>query len=121
MSRRFRHFKDVTVNEIPGLFQYQAPGFRISKGARGLPVFEYRVWWLAYLPVSSDLKTPASPQMNNYVTALCEALKPTPMVPRQTLGGLVYECYIDGQGIMDEGLLQTPSLIALPITILNGI
>lgn len=120
MSRRMRHFTDVKPEEIPALFQFQAPGFTIEKAQRSLPVFRYRVWWMVYLPVSQNLGNPTSPQMNNYVTALTQALTPSVAEPRITLRGLVYECYLDGQGLMDEGLLTTPSLIALPITILHG-
>jgi hypothetical protein len=120
MSRRWRHFKDVSPNDMPALFQYQLPGFTVEKGARSLPVFRFRFYWMVYLPVSAGMNSPTSPVINNYMTALIKALLPTPTMPRNTLGNLVYDCYIDGQGLMDEGLLQTPSLIGLPITILTG-
>lgn len=119
-SRRWRHFKDVTPDQMPALFQYQLPGFTVEKGARSLPVFRFRFYWMVYLPASAGPNNPTSPVMNNYMTALIQQLLPTPMMPRNTLGNLVYDCYIDGQGVMDEGLLQTPSLIGLPITILTG-
>lgn len=120
MNRRFRHFKDVPPDEIPALFQYQMPGFSIARAVRSLPVFVFEFRWMVYLPVSSSLDDPTSPTMNNYVTALIRSLLPTPAMPRNTLGGLVYDCYMDGQGLMDEGLLQTPSLISIPIKVLTG-
>lgn len=121
MSRRMRHFNDVTPEEIPAFFQFQAPGRNTEGGVRGLPVHRLKVFWICYLPGSQGLDDVVSPTMNNYYDALSNAL----LVPfggmKNTLGGLVTNCYEDGQGINDEGLLTTPSLIVIPITILTGI
>lgn len=126
MSRRMRHFNDVTPDEIPGFFQFQAPGRNTEGGVRGLPVHRLKVYWICYLPGSQGLDDVVSPMMNQYYDALSNALLTNyPRGPngisRNTLGGLVTNCYEDGQGINDEGLLTTPSLIVIPITILTGI
>jgi len=121
MSRRMRHFNDVPPEEIPAFFQFQAPGRSTEGGVRGLPVHRLKVFWICYLPGSQGLDDVVSPTMNNYYDALSNAL----LVPfggmKNTLGGLVTNCYEDGQGLNDEGLLTTPSLIVIPITILTGI
>lgn len=126
MSRRMRHFNDVPSSEIPAFFQFQAPGRNTEGGVRGLPVHRLKVYWIAYLPGSQGLNDTVSPTMNRYYDALSNSLLPTgpPIMQnqlRQTLGGLVTNCYEDGQGINDEGLLTTPSLIVIPITILTGV
>ena len=120
MSRRMRHFNDVPAEQMPAFFQYQAPGVSTTKGERGLPVKKRRVLWIAYLPGSQSLDDTVSPAMNAYYDALSNLLLPDFTNPRQTLGGLCTACYEDGQGLADEGLLTTPSLIVIPITILNG-
>ena|ERR1700731_284928 len=122
MSRRMRHFKDVAAEEIPALFQYQSPGGRTAEGVRGLPVRRIKVSWIVYLPGSSGPDDPVSPTMNLYQDALSNVLLAN-LNPqnRNTLGGLVTNCYEDGQGVFGEGLLTTPSLIVIPITILTGI
>lgn len=126
MSRRMRHFKDVTVNDVPALFQFQSPTWSLSEGVRGLTVRKLRVAWFIYLPGSQGLNDPVSPRMNQYYDALSNALlSNAPQGPngisRNTLGGLVTNCYQDGEVWVDEGLLETQSLIKIPITILTGI
>lgn len=126
MSRRFRHFKDVPSELQPAFFQMQRLPRETDGGERSLPKRKMFVWWLVYLPGSPDLNTPCSPLMNRYYDALSNALLTNlPRGPQglsnNTLGGLVTRCYEDGRGYFDEGLLTTPSLIAIPITITTGI
>lgn len=126
MSRRMRHFKDVGAEIMPAFFQFQAPGRETNQGVRGLPVHRLEVRWIVYLPGSKGLNDAVSPRMNLYYDALSNALlSNSPQGPngisRNTLGGLVTNCYEDGRGIFDEGLLETQSLIVIPITILTGV
>lgn len=126
MSRRWRHFKDVDPDEMPAFFQTQLSGKTTRGGVRGLPVYEYKIRWCVYLPGSTSLDDVVSPAMNDYYDALSNCLLTNaPQGPngisRNTLGGLVSNCYEDGQVFFDEGLLVTPSLIVIPITILTGI
>jgi hypothetical protein len=136
MSRRFRHFKDVDPSMYPAFFQFQAPTRNTSGGVRKIPKEEIGVSWFVYLPGSQSFDDVVSPALNNYYDALSDALLTTLIVPGnpatvllngqragsgQTLGGLVTQCYKDGDGLTDEGLLDTPSLIHIPIKILVGI
>lgn len=122
MSRRMLHFDDVSPDDIPAFFQFQAPGINTTLGQRGIPVKKRKVFWIAYLPGAQDKSTSVAPAMNSYYDALSNALLPQAGPnAKQTLGGLCVNCYEDGQGMADEGLLTTPSLIVIPITILNGI
>ena len=99
-----------------------APGISTTRGERGIPVKKRKAYWIVYLPGSPDQDTVTSPLMNQYYDALSNALlPPLGSNARQTLGGLCVNCYEDGTGLADEGLLSTPSLIVIPITILNGI
>lgn len=123
MNRRMRNFPDVQPTEIPAFFQFQAPGFTIGEAVRGLPVYKRKVFWIVYLPGSAGLNDAVSPTMNKYYDALLNVLRPAGadlVQQRNTLGGLCINCYPEGQGITDEGLLTTPSLIVIPITILTG-
>lgn len=121
MSRRFRHFNDVKPEEMPAFFQMQFPGIKTERGERGIPVKKRRAYWAVYLPKSQGLNDVVSPLMNQYYDALSNVLLPGGPQGRQTLGGLCINAYEDGMGLADEGLLTTPSMILIPITILNGI
>ena len=133
VSRRFRHFKDVDPSLYPAFFQFQSPVRRTEGGVRKLPVETIGVSWFVYLPGSQDVNDVVSPALNNYYDVLSNALLTTSFVSGvavlngqhagmpQTLGSLVTQCYKDGDGLTDEGLLETPSLIRIPIKILVGI
>ena len=133
VSRRFRHFKDVDPSLYPAFFQFQAPVRVTTGGVRKLPVESIGVSRFVYLPGSQDFSDVVSPALNNYYDSLSDALLTTSFVNGvvslngqhagmpQTLGGLVTACYKDGDGLTDEGLLETPSLIHIPIKILVGI
>lgn len=125
MSRRWVHFNDVTPEMMPAMYQHQLPGRTIEKGVRGLPVHRLKVRWVVYLRGSSGPNDPVSPLINQYYDALSQALYaksgPNVGISINTLGGLCANCYEDGLGINDEGLLTTPSLIVIPITILTAI
>lgn len=121
MSRRMRMFKDVTPEMLPAFYQFQNPNRVTVGGERGLPKDMIGVSWIVYLPKSQGLNDVVSPALNNYYDALSKVLLPALGGQRQNLGGLVTSCYKDGQGLTDEGLLDTYSLIHIPIKILVGI
>lgn len=136
MSRRFQHFTNVAITSMPAFFQFQSPVRRTEGGDRGIPRDFIGVDWLVYLPGSTGPNDVVSPALNNYYDALSVALLTAAFDANgnvtvgarqaggiQTLGfsqGSV-NCYKDGDGLTDEGLLEPPSLIRIPIKILVGI
>lgn len=134
-SRRFVHFKDVPPEAMPAMYQFQSPIRSTTGGVRGLPRQEIGVSWFVYLPKSTGPDDVVSPALNQYFDALTQALLTTTFdtagnpkvggmpagLRRQDLGiGPGINCYVDGSGLTDEGLLDTPSLIIIPIKILTG-
>lgn len=133
-SRRFVHFKYVAPESMPALYQYQNPVTTTTGGVRGLPRQEIGVSWFVYLPKSNGPDDVVAPVLNQYWDALTQALLTTtfdsqgnaipnskPAGGQQTLGiSPTINCYVDGAGLRDEGLLDTPSLIIIPIKILTG-
>jgi hypothetical protein len=121
MSRRWLPWDQMNAEQSPGFFQRQ-PRFAVAGGDRGLPKFTLRVEWYVYLTTDpADLQTVTATPINNYATALINAILPTLQGQRQTLGGLVENAYIDGEVLIDEGLLSSPAVLLIPITILTGL
>ena len=120
-SRRFQHWELTNENDWPCFYQFQEPARNVSGGARGLPVHRMKVLWIMYLRKSAGPDDPISPLLNQYYDALTNVLMPSFEGTKQTLGELVIDCFQDGDALTDEGLLDTPSLISIPITILIGI
>jgi hypothetical protein len=120
-SRRWIAWDQMTAEQSPAFFQRE-PSFAISGGVRGLPKFEFKAEWYLYLTTDpGDLTTVTSTPLNNYATALVNAIMPSIQGTKQTLGGLVENAYIDGRVIVDEGLVSSPAVLFIPITILAGL
>lgn len=132
MSRRFVNFDQAQPYSF---YQFQSPVRKSTGGERPLLVSHIGVLWIVYLPNAAG-PTDAdkvSPILNNVYDLLSYALRTTGFdslgnavfegqlagMP-QTLGGLVTQCYEDGDGLTDEGLLSTPSLVVVPIKLLIG-
>jgi hypothetical protein len=122
MSRRWIPWSSTSAYNCPALFLMEQPG-TAAGGERGLTkwVMRFGVW--VYLNINTDdYQTVVSTALNNYFDAIDAALAPQPpgQNQRQTLGGLVQSCFIDGTPVIDEGLLAPPSLLFIPVTVITG-
>jgi hypothetical protein len=123
LSRRYVPFSERTDLEDAELYQVELNQTGKQTGHFGLTKWDMKALWVCYFPVDTDdLKTLTSPTLNNYLDALEAAMQPvTGAGPKQTLGGLVNNAFIDGDVIIDEGLNSgPPALISIPITINVG-
>lgn len=119
-SRRIQSFADVAPNSMPAIFQVKKNEQYIDAGT-GVPtkkIMLLDLYIYAWEPLNSAI--PAT-QMNSLLDALDTALKPLPSMlsgTQQTLGGLVYDCQIDGTIETDEGTLGQKSVAIVPIKII---
>jgi hypothetical protein len=112
-SRRLQHVNDYDVSNMPACFQNQT-GAGSQGGKTGLPRNRLTVDWYVYLPAGDET---AATKLNEYVGYLAGALAPTTPGTKQTLGGLVEDCYIEGNIEMYEGVLHDRAVIIMPIVI----
>lgn len=122
ISRRLRHFNNVTDLERPALFITQG---NQSEGAiKGLNAkIELEAEVYLYIH-EADRNIPPSSQLNLYIDKLREAIKPEfpEMCEYQTLGGLVEHCWIDGTIEVYEAvenMLDDQGIAIIPIRILT--
>ena len=71
-----------------------------------------------YIYVKGDGKTSQTPVINALLDALTNVLASTNPSGKQTLGGLVEHCWIEGSIQTDEGVLGDQSVVIVPIKIL---
>ena len=115
-GRRVKHWDEVPAELQPALFQGQ--GDEDAQTRPGRPT----IWTLyahLYLYVNSGSDPTAYPatQINSMLDAIEAAFKPAPNNDYNTLGGLVFDCRIDGKIQTDEGLLGPQSVAVIPIKI----
>jgi len=118
VSRRLKLWADVPKSQRPALFvsehreqpNYQSEALP-SKTTLSVDLF-------IYIDASDRNTIPAS-ALNTIMDALDAALRASPMASnRQTLGGLVSHCRVDGAVLKDPGDLDGDGLLWVPLKIL---
>jgi hypothetical protein len=114
-SRRLKHWNDVNPADQPAIFQTQNGENAIVK--TGFPTkWSMDVDLYLYCHAGNDPDVTPATDLNNLLDAIEKALKPD-YSGYQNLGGLVYDCRIDGKVETDEGTLGPQSVAIIPIKI----
>lgn len=120
ISRRWRMPEQVSPESRPALFQVQT-GERAKTNANGEPII-----WIAtvdlviYTQGSGDEQTVPSQELNDLLDALEAALAPSPNSDgKQTLGGKVSHCRLQGSARIVENVNGTAAMAVLPAEILT--
>lgn len=127
-GRRLRDPENVGSQDRPALFlvehldNWERPAINLP------PKRIMTVWAIIYTDIATITGDPTSPvneqiipstQINYFIEGIETALAPdTPSLNRNTLGGLVFNCMLDGEGIRAAGDTTGKSLAALPIKIM---
>lgn len=116
-SRILQHWDDVSPNNQPAL--YVAQDSQQAEQVTGFPtkyVLGAKLWLYTHRDTNGIVP---STQINNILDAVDEALAPVPASGnKQTLGGLVEHCWIDGAIETDEGLLGNQAVAIVPVRML---
>jgi hypothetical protein len=118
LSRRVKLWSDVATADQPALFVTEH-GENIayaSENAPGKTVLNVDLF--VYVAGANDPCVVPARDLNIALDALCAALAPDPAIGRQTLGGLVHHCRIEGRIVKDPGDLDGQGLALVPIRIL---
>lgn len=121
-SRKFRFWSDVPAADQPALFFQQRDQDAREVKNEGETLWDmYAYAWIYLMHDPSDDIIPAT-SINVMLDAVEKQMLPDPS-GRQTLGGRVVHCYIDGRVQCDEGLVGSDpqSIILIPITIRTGV
>lgn len=120
ISRRWRMPEQVSPESRPALFQVQT-GERAKTNANGEPII-----WIAtvdlviYTQGSGDEQTVPSQELNDLLDAVEAALAPPPNSDgKQTLGGKVSHCRLQGSARIVENVNGAAAMAVLPVEILT--
>lgn len=116
-SRVLAHWDDVSPNQQPAMFMTQDS--QIVERESGRPArytLGVKLWIYCHRDSMDDIPVV---QLNNVLDEIEAAIQPDPSPSyRQTLGGLVEKCWIDGSIDTDEGTLGNQAVAIVPIRIL---
>lgn len=122
-SRKLLHWDKVDRAAMPALFMVQ-PGETTLRGDRenmmsGLPLaWRAEVKVYVYTSVGDEDAAVPSTLMNQILDAIESVCSPTRPGERNTLGGLVSDCRINGKIETDEGTMGAQSVAIIPIEII---
>jgi hypothetical protein len=120
-SRKLLKWDQVDASIQPALFMSQIREGADQNAAFGLTRWTGRVLLYIYARVDELPTTAGSSTLNPLLDAVESALASTPPGEKQTLGGLVNELRIDGEILIDEGLIDGQAIAAIPLVFTTGI
>jgi hypothetical protein len=118
LSRRLKLWSDVASADQPALFMTEH-GETLAYSAEALPgKTTFNVDLFVYIAAGKDPDRIPARDLNIALDALASCLAPDPVTGRQTLGGLVAHCRIEGRIVKDPGDLDGQGLALVPIKIM---
>jgi hypothetical protein len=120
VSRRARIWTNVTPAEQPAVFLVKA---RETLDQTTWEAPRYRLSYLVLCYLRADAAPNLIPEVeiNKVLDAVDATLLGTPPGEKQTLGGVVENCWIEGDVMIDTGILDQQIVIVIPVSILTGI
>lgn len=122
-SRWLKHWDDVPSNAQPALFLKPAL-IDAKEDAYGLGGFKIHAYAVIYFKADQTGAEASYPSqfISKYMKAVMNAVQALPVGEKQTLGGLVEHCRIEGTIHIDDGIaaLDNQVVIGIPIIITVG-
>lgn len=120
-SRRLKEWTQVPPADQPALF-LQETFQEVAENNLALPEERWHahVWVYFRADGSPDPNCPPDTLVNIFIDSVLKAIRNPRAGERQTLGGLVYHCKVDGTIAFDSGVLDNQGVIVIPLTILIG-
>lgn len=116
-SRRLKNAQDVPLGDSPALYQVQGQQKAIyTENAPGI-IWDITATWIVVV-VDNDPTQAITPTLNPILDAITAALAPSAAQARNTLGGLVETCAIEGNVEIFEGVLGDRAVAVIPIRLL---
>lgn len=121
-SRRFQMWDQVPANQKPALFQveHEETHTRGKTATPAIRTLDIDIW--VYIASGRDPNYTPITDLNNLIDAIDPVsggvLVPDNWQNRQTLGNLVYDCFIDGKITKVSGDLDGNGLAIIPIKII---
>lgn len=119
-ERRLKLWTDVNASDKPALFMNQVSE-TYARGSEAVPArVTLTVDLFVYTNAGKDPKAIPATEMNELLDAIDAALAPSSPAPnvRQTLGGLVEHCWIEGEVLVTTGDVDGDGVAVIPVKIL---
>lgn len=116
VSRRLKIWSDVSKYERPWAGLVCHSELPVYRSGNQPPYFKLSYRLFVYTD-SSDKTLNGDVDLNTILEAVGAVLHPGPGEQRQTLGGVVFHCRVDGEILRDPGDLDGDGLLIIPISV----
>lgn len=117
-SRRLKLWSSLSAGEKPALFLVER-GETYTRASEAVPeTVTLQLELFIYTDAGQDQSAVPASSLNALLDALDSALSPDALSGKQTLGGLVSHCWIEGRVMKDAGDLDGQGVAVVPIRIL---
>jgi hypothetical protein len=121
-SRKAKVWSNTNQADQPAMFLIHSGEEAVQSQAYGLTKWMLHFEILIYARVDSNPNgIPPDTTINAILDAIDAQMQSTPPGERQTLGNVVYHSWIEGQILIDTGILDQQIAILVPVRVLTGI
>ena len=114
-------WSNTTPGDQPAMYLIDVGETVVQNQAYGLSKYVLHFEILVYVRAdASPLAIPAT-QLRTLRDAIDAQMQSVPPGERQTLGGVVYHAWIEGDVLVDTGILDKQCVIMIPVKVLTGI
>jgi hypothetical protein len=113
--------ENVNSADQPYLGLVQLGMAQVENQAQGLEKWLLHFRVLVYIRADAIPSAVPATQINAALKAIVNVLRSVPIGERQTLGGLVDNCWIEGDVLMDTGILDQQCALLIPVTVDTGL
>ena len=120
-SRHAKVWSNITPGDQPAMFLIHAGEQVMQSQSYGLSKYLLHFEILIY--ARADARPDAVPDtlINSLLDAIDAQMQSTPPGDRQTLGGAAVHAWIEGEILIDSGILDQQVAIMIPVRVLAGI
>jgi hypothetical protein len=120
-DRRGMVWSNVASAQQPYMALIERGGSGVQNQAIGLEKWTLHFLVLVYIRADADPQTIPATQINAALKAIAEVMNGSPLGERQTLGGIVINAWINGEVVIDTGILDQQCALLIPISVECGL
>jgi hypothetical protein len=121
-ENRLKHWDQVPPGSQPAMFMQQVIERSAGRRQRQVPTWEWHALAIVYFRSNTILDQDDWRITNEFLDNFDRIIQGIPVGECQTLGGIVYDCYVEGDVGLYEGQGDpNQAVIVIPLTVLTGL